>query len=657
MIRFAFRKGLRFIDSARNAWTLVRKLVTNKIQLEDDQGDIKTYAMGALHDEWLKGNLSIDEKSLGSASNVFYLATPRDLETYDERNKEIARYKHEYLSRLVKQPKGFISTPSKLQPILDEIAVELKHKTPPRAGTVYRWWKKYCVTKCITKLTDGRLNSGRRINAPAYSLFEESLYEVYLSEQKDQGKEVVETLRKKVQRANENQPPERHIKMPGDSTVYRWLKSLHAHLLERARLGKELADINFRASLKKLKVSRILERVEIDHTPLDLIVIDKATNLPLGRPWLTLAIDRCSRMILGFYICFHAPSSFSVLQCIKHAILPKESWLERFPDIKEIWPARGIPEQIATDNGMDLHCDAFEKICLEIGIEILYCPAGHPYLKGAIESMFRTMNQWLIHRLPGTVSSNIHERGSYASEELAAIDFDTLTHLLTKWIVEVYHRNKHRGLGMSPLAKWVEEEQKTVIELPAYPQQLDVLVGIPTTRTLWHYGIELDYLYYNSPELHMLFARHGSGKKYQLKYYESDVGYIHVYEEDIEEYIRVPAVDLEYASGLSKHMHMLIREHTKKNHGEHWTNDQLIQSKTEIQEVVAAAVHAKKMNIRKSAAVANSQDSESANRPLSSYAVSTEQVEQEGAAPPQIDPGLDDDLPSFGTTTRTGTGE
>jgi hypothetical protein len=31
----------------------------------------------------------------------------------------------------------------------------------------------------------------------------------------------------------------------------------------------------------------VLERVEIDHTKLDLFVVDQKTNLPIGRPWLT----------------------------------------------------------------------------------------------------------------------------------------------------------------------------------------------------------------------------------------------------------------------------------------------------------------------------------------------------------------------------------
>ena len=655
MVRFAFRKGLRFIEGGRRTWTLLKRLVTGKLQLEDEQGEVRNLEMGELHKEWLDGKLTIDETSLGAASNVFYLATPRDLGTYDERNQELAKYRHDYLSRLAKRPDGFVFTPKKLRPILEEIAAELGHKEPPAVKTVYRWWCRYRVTKCITKLTDGRFNAGRKKNGPAYSLFEECLYEVYLTQQKDQGKAVIEALTEKVKRANVDLSEERRVKMPGAATVYRWLKALQQDLVLRARLGREAALKEFRAALKKLKATRILERIEVDHTPLDLIIVDKVTWLPLGRPWLTLAIDRYSRMIMGFYISFHAPSSFSILQCLKRAILPKDAWLARFPDIKEAWPARGIPEMIACDNGMDLHGDAFEEICREMGVQILYTPAGHPYLKGAIERMFRTMNQGLIHRLPGTVFSNVHERGDYPSEELSCIDMETLMHVLTKWIVEVYHKTHHRGLRMSPLAKWAEDEQKTIVELPAYPEHLDVLVGIPATRTVFHYGIELDCLRYNSPELQFLRARVGGTPEVSLKYYEDDVGYVHVYDHVMQEYIRVPAVDIEYGNGLTRYMHVLIREYTKKKYGQSWTDDQVLQSKAEIQAIVNDALKDKKMGTRKKAAVAQMHDSEDVLNNGNALTRAQQPVVEPTHTPDPFDPGLDDELPDFGTSQRTGT--
>lgn len=336
--------------------------------------------------------------------------------------------------------------------------------------------------------------------------------------------------------------------------------------------------------------------------------------------------------------------------------MPKDEWLARFPDIKGTWPAYGLPELIASDNGMDLHADAYELACLEMGIEALFCPAKLPYLKGAIERLFRTFNTGLIHGLPGTVFSNIDERGDYPSEDLAAIDMETLTHVLTKWVVEVYHLRRHRGLNMPPLAAWQESAKNVVIELPAYPRQLELLVGIPATRTLFHYGLEIDCLRYNSDALRMIRARDGGTPKMAIRYYEDDVGHIDVYDPQAKEYIRVEAVDAGYAKGLSKHMHLLIRQYTAKKYGDQWSDEQLLESKAEIQAIVAAAIQDKKMANRKQAAILMVHDSEQA---LAGKAAFAEAIAPEASLPtepePPLPPGLDDDIPDFGVRLRTGT--
>ena len=653
MIRFACKKGLRFIDQNQRGWTIIKRLVTGKIQLEDDSGELKNIDLSELNKLWLDGEFVIDENSLSASKNVFYLATPRDLKTFDERNQKLAKYRQQYLIRLDKLEEGFVFTKEKLQPILNDIAKELGNDTPPKVGTVYSWWVKYRATKCITKLIDGRMRSGRKKLSYAYILFEETLSEVYLNIQKEQAKAVVDVMNIKVKNANLGLNNEDKIKMPSQATVYRWVKALHQHLVKHARLGSVEADKEFRAALKSLKVSRILERIEVDHTPLDLVVIDRKTMLPLGRPWLSLAIDRYSRMIVGFYICFHAPSSFSVMQCLKMAILPKDKWLEKYPDINEIWPAHGIPELIATDNGMDLHSLAVEAICLEMGISLLFCPAGEPYFKGAIERMFRTLNSGLIHSLPGSVFSNTDDRGDYPAENVAAIDLETLHHLITKWIVEIYHRTVHRGIGMAPLTLWNQGASQRIIELPAYPEHLDVLVGVPAKRVLFHYGVENDCLRYNSPQLQHIRSRVGGTPLVSFKFYEDAMDYIHVFDEFHKEYIKVPAVNIEYSAGLTRHMHILIRAYAKKTFGNNYSEDQILQSKVEMREIVSAAVKSKKMGVRKDAAKVTAHHSGNVLGNNQSFLEKSQQPAFPiDASPYFLDSGLDDDLPDFGTSKK-----
>lgn len=78
------------------------------------------------------------------------------------------------------------------------------------------------------------------------------------------------------------------------------------------RLKEKYVDKHFRATGAGVINKFILERVEVDHTPLDVIVLNEKTGLADGRPTLTLLLDRYSRMPLGFEIGFEVPSELSV---------------------------------------------------------------------------------------------------------------------------------------------------------------------------------------------------------------------------------------------------------------------------------------------------------------------------------------------------------
>ena len=76
-----------------------------------------------------------------------------------------------------------------------------------------------------------------------------------------------------------------------------------------------------------------MSRVEIDHTPLDIILIDEETGQPMRRPNLTAIIDCHSRCILGYYISYRAPSYIAAAKTILSALCPKNSKGKEFPKL------------------------------------------------------------------------------------------------------------------------------------------------------------------------------------------------------------------------------------------------------------------------------------------------------------------------------------
>lgn len=645
MIRFSFKKGLVFIE-LNTRWQLNRRLVSTKLQFENESGEIKTLADAEVLSLWSKGEWVVDENTLGSQADAIYHATPRDLSTFPEKWQKRARLRMHYINAV--KPNEIKYNKQVWDALIQSAAKVINDPKPPCSASVHAWWRKYRVTKSIARLIPKNIAGFQHARDYRYSIFEDVISQVYLTIQKRKKIEVAKAVNDRIKQLNLGKCAEEQIPDIHQATIYRWIGELQHDIVDAARLGSEVARVKYRMSMNGLKVSAILERVEIDHTPLDLIVIDKMTMLPLGRPWLTLAIDKHSRMVVGFYISFNPPSSYAVLQCLKQMILPKDEWLARFADIKGRWPAFGIPTLIAVDNGMDLHSNALQNSCLELGIQILYCPIASGDAKGSVERHFRTMNHGLIHRLPGSVFSNVNERGDYPAEDLACIDMEALIHLVIKWIVDIYSVTYHRGIGTTPLLKWVESAEKSHIELPVYPQQLNVITGIPAKRTVFHYGIELDCLHYNSRTLQEIRRRTGENLQVQLKYYEDDVGYIHVYDPHAKEYLKVEAVDQDYAADLHREIHRLSRAHARKVFGESHSQNQLSEARQEIESIVKDAIKHKKMGTRKNSANLLMHDSEAVLRSKNPISEALKPVKSAKALPPEDLPdGLNDDLPDL----------
>jgi putative transposase len=621
-------------------------LPNNKFQLESDSGELLNLTNAELLSRWMSQAWVIDESTLASLKDAVYLTTPRDLGTYSETQQHGAKRRLNYLQAV--EPESGPYNVDRWRSLIAVAAERIGDPTPPCPSTVSNWWRKYRRTKSVISLVPHSTISAGPRRKRQHEIFEDVVASVYLTRQKLPVTAVVEEISRRVRALNNGLPAEEQIKPPGRGTIYRWMEYLRVDLVDAKRHGVEMARLKYRASIGTVKVGRILERIEIDHTPFDLIVIDSLTKLPLGRPWLTLAIDTYSRMVVGFYISFNAPSGHGVLQCLRRCILPKDEWLARFPDIKGEWPAHGIMELIAVDNGMDLHSDALEAACQEMGIQILFCGSKTPQHKGAIERFFRTMNMGLIHRLPGTVFSSVDQRGDYPAEEKAVIDMETLMHLLTKWVVEVYNVTKHRGIGARPIDRWRESADKRIIELPVYPQQMEIISGIPAKRTLFHYGIELDGIQYNSELLQSIRRRSGENRPVTLKYYEDTVGHVHVYDPFDKIYIEVPAKLAEYADGLPRDIHRLVREHARKRFGDHCLSAQLLEARAEIEALVQQALTNKKMGYRKMGAGFLQHDSETVLRGKDALAKARRPMRKAKELPPsELPPGLDDDLPEF----------
>jgi putative transposase len=414
--------------------------------------------------------------------------------------------------------------------------------------------------------------------------------------------DVYADLRYWVDRENEFRSENEKVPMPSLATVYRAIRSLDAFDTTVARRGKRIAKIQFRTSGLGVTVEQVLERVEIDHSPLDLFVIDERTNLPLGRPTVTIALDRYSRMPVGMHVGFQGPSVHAVLRCLRHAIVPKADLRDRYPDLQNDWPCHGKIRELVCDNGLEFHSDELKRVAFELGMIVTFCPKRQPWFKGAVERYLKTLNFQFAHALPGTSFARWFHREDYDPQEQALITYDQLSHVLTRWIVDVYAHSLHRGIKTTPHEKWVTGAARFPPVLPSSIEDIDITIGETHARTLSHQGIELDNLRYNDPALLQIRSKYGPRVKLDVISYFDDVSRIAVIDPDTKIPVIALALDQEYASGLTREQHRLLCARARETGKGLVDNSALARAKTEIRTLVSEFALSKSQRKRQKSA-------------------------------------------------------
>src|SRR5581483_1557765 len=339
----------------------------------------------------------------------------------------------------------------------------------------------------------GRRPGTRVVQARVELLIASCLEKYYLTAEKPSVQSAFEQLSVECEAAG--------LKPPALNTVRSRIEALELAERIKKREGRKRANEVCEPAAGHVTVSRPLQRVEVDHTLVDvnLRAATRSREL-LGRPWITLAIDYYTRIVLGFYVSFERPSSKSVALCLAHAILPKDEWLRRMGLSPELWAAFGFFEQLWVDNAMEFRAAALQRGCAQHGMQLCYRPPGEPQVGGAIERLIGT-TMGRVHLLPGTTQSNPQARGDYDSEARAQLTPAQFLKWLTYEIVTRYHTVTHSTLGKPPIIAWREATAGKSPQPPACPEEVLASFLPGELRVLRRTGIEFNRSRYWSPAL------------------------------------------------------------------------------------------------------------------------------------------------------------
>lgn len=327
--------------------------------------------------------------------------------------------------------------------------------------------------------------------------------------------------------------------------------------LEAQGQKKKAADA-FRPKVGHLPNSDYpLAIAQVDHTPLQICFVDEVDRKPIGDAWLTLVIDTYSRMVLGFFLSFDAPSTLSTGMALAHAFLPKDDYL-RSLGVSGVWPCWGFPDIIHVDNAVELNGKMMHGARKRYRFTLRDRPVGSPNFGGHVESAFKTF-MFELKSVPGTKFSNPVERGEYDSEGRAIFTIAEFEKFFTEFLVNDYHLKEHTGEGMDgavPLTKWKQgifEGDKMpptgLPDRPADPLSLRISLMPVKYRVVRNSIVNILSHEYHSGRLTLIsdgvdLTKSRAERKFEVRYDPRNIAKIWLYDEEAESYIDLDFADL-----------------------------------------------------------------------------------------------------------------
>ncbi|CAN7466522.1 integrase [Paraburkholderia hospita] len=509
--------------------------------------------------------------------------------------------------------------------VIKKISIGLDDAKPPHITTIYRWRRRYQIAqfdvRALLDRTGLRGGKGQsRLDHVVEGIVQDKIETAFLNNKRGRAEDVHNATFLEIQRLNTTRIESEWLKVPALRTIQRRIKNLNAYELAVARYGEREAQRRFADQLCARKVTRILEIVEIDHSPIDLVYTD-ADGRAIDRPYFTVVLDRFSRCVLGFCISSAGHGVHAVFEALRHSMMPKSYLRERFPELLLEWPCHGWPERLLMDNGREFHAHAVVDALTSLGVVCEYAGSRDPNDKPFVERFLRTFNYSFIHKLPGTTLAKVHQRVGFKSEDDACLTFDQLNEMVHVWIASVYHLRPHKGLsGRAPIDVWKESAVAYPPILKCNADDLSIEFGDFAECALQHYGIDFNTFRYVSTELLALRRMLPAKQKVLVKAPYENAGLIWVWDPINSEYIRASNSNDQYNNLTVEQAKTFKREYANSDpHKRTRANGEEM-----IRETAKNAMQSKKLKTRKQGARQAHITSKSANRPNS--AVSEPQI-------------------------------
>jgi putative transposase len=538
------------------AWRIIRQLAPDRFVAQDVKFHVEQeFSQQEIHSHYAEGRLRFEGEPTASATKNHPSAKSTSVRHLTAQQRRVMERRWQAIEPLTKLP----GTPREED--YQQRSTELRRRrirfSTRTLRRYFQAWHKAGKHRLAlvprTARSGGRGRSRRNGLAQRHpvlrQLMEEAINTVYLNKARRPISAVSRRVLEDLQRHNTRLSSQQAIPVPREAALARAIARRIAQLdpweVDRQRWGRKIADSRHAFKRTRQLATRILERVEIDHTPLKVVVGTKAG--PIGQPCLTILIDYYSRLIVGFCLGFEPPSYAVIMEALRNMILPKTYLKERYPRVQGEWPCCGLPEKLVCDRGSDLTSKDLEGAAFQLGIELDFNPPRTPHLKGTVESFFDSLNDQLASSLPGRTFRSWEKRADYKPDEGPFLTYEGLLEVIHIHLVDVYSIAKHPTSSTTRIEMWQDSAAVHPPSLPASAEELLVLLARRAERTLTVRGIELGGMFYASDELMALRAELAAGNhrvdRLAIRYNPWDLGAVWVVSPIDGSFLQADAID------------------------------------------------------------------------------------------------------------------
>ena len=326
-----------------------------------------------------------------------------------------------------------------LKPYLEGLPPE--HQTVP-ARTIRDWKKKYleaqqkhgCGLVGLLSHRKSKGNRSRKLPQASFDLMNKVIDEDY------------ETYKQKTKWVSYCKlvklSEEQGILTPRYRTFREEIKKRSTYMQTKKRQGRRAAYQHQEFYWELTRTTprhgdRPFEIGHIDHTELDIELVDSKTGQNMGRPWATFFSDAYSRRLLAVYLTFDPPSYRSCLMAIRSCVKNHGR----------------LPQIIVVDNGAEFYSTYFETLLAAFEITKKQRPPAQARFGSVCERLFGTSNKQFIHNLQGNtqITRNVRQVTKSVNPKNHAVwTLACLYDRLCSWAYEVYDDIAHPALHQTP---------------------------------------------------------------------------------------------------------------------------------------------------------------------------------------------------------------